>query len=236
MKVSRKQRAAQPQTKPAAPRAWWRFRHMLAAALLSAAVLAAFSNSFSAGFVFDSKPILLQDPRIREATAGNLALIFQHTYWWPTGEAGLYRPLTTLSYLLNYAILGNRDDPAGYHWINLLLHLANVLLVYVLATRLIGRFWPALFVAALWAVHPLHAESVTNLVGRADLLAATAVLGGLWLYLKSTETTGGRRLAWLVGLALVSAVGFFSKESAVVVVGVIALFEFAWWNERKQGR
>jgi protein O-mannosyl-transferase len=236
MKASRKERVVQPRSKAAAPQTWWRFRHLLAAALLSAAVLAAFSNSFSAGFVFDSKPILLQDPRIREATAGNLALIFQHTYWWPTGEAGLYRPLTTLSYLLNYAILGNRDDPAGYHWINLLLHLANVLLVYVLATRLIGRFWPALFVAALWAVHPLHAESVTNLVGRADLLAATAVLGGLLLYLKSTETTGGRRLAWLVGLALVSAVGFFSKESAVVVLGVIALFEFAWWKERQQGR
>ena len=135
-------------------------------AILCGAALAAFSNYFAGGFVFDSKPVLLQDPRIRQATSENVALIFQHTYWWPSGEAGLYRPLTTLSYLLNYAILGNGSDPAGYHWVNFLLHLANVLLVYVLATRLLRRFWPAVFLAGLWAVHPLLTESVTNLVGR----------------------------------------------------------------------
>jgi tetratricopeptide (TPR) repeat protein len=236
MGAPKKRRAAQPQPKLAAPGFSWRSRHGLAAVLLCAAALAAFSNSFNAGFVLDSKPILLQDPRIRQATAENIALIFQHTYWWPSGEAGLYRPFTTLSYLLNYAILGNRDDPAGYHWINFLLHAANVVLVYVLAARLFRRFWPAVFLAGLWALHPLLTESVTNIVGRADLLAATAVLGGLWIYLKSTEASGGRRLVWLAGLAVVSAAGFFSKESAVVVVCAIALLEFTWWSQRKQGR
>ena len=236
MKAPKKRLAAQPETAPAVPASSWRTRHFLAAAILCGAVLAAFSNSFSAGFVFDSKPILLQDPRIRQASAENLALIFQHTYWWPFGEAGLYRPVTTLSYLLNYAVLGNGSDAAGYHWVNFLLHAANVLLVYVLALRLIRKFWPSVFLAGLWAVHPLLTESVTNLVGRADLLAAMTVLGGLWIYLKSTETSGGRRFVWLAALAIVGAIGFFSKESAVVVLGAIALFEFTWWSERRQGR
>jgi hypothetical protein len=86
---------------------------IFAAASLCVLTLAAYSNSFSAGFVFDNKGLLLQDPRIREASAENLALILQHTYWWPYGESGLYRPFGTLSYLFNYAVLGNGDRPEG---------------------------------------------------------------------------------------------------------------------------
>src|SRR5271157_5382817 len=90
---------------------------------LCALTLAVYSNSFDAGMILDNKGLLLQDPRIRAATGANLALIFSHSYSWPFGENGLYRPLTTLSYLFNYAILGDGDRPAGYHWVNLLLHM-----------------------------------------------------------------------------------------------------------------
>src|SRR5579864_8836738 len=87
--------------------------------------IAAYANSFRSGFVFDNKPLILDDKKIHQATPENLGLILQHSYWWPAGESGLYRPVTTLSYLFNYAILGNTDHPAGYHWINLLLHAGN---------------------------------------------------------------------------------------------------------------
>src|SRR5580700_7166595 len=97
--------------------------------LLLAVTLAAYSNSFQTGFPMDNKGLLLDDSRIHEASAENLALIFQHTYWWPHGESGLYRPVTTLTYLFNYAVLGNGDRAAGYHWVNLALHFGNVLLV-----------------------------------------------------------------------------------------------------------
>jgi hypothetical protein len=209
---------------------------VLAAAALALLTFLAFSNSFSAGFILDSKALLLQDPRIRELTGGNIRLILQRTYWWPIAESGLYRPVTTLSYLFNYAVLGNAHEPAGYHWINFLLHLGNVFLVYALARRLLREFWPAFFAAALWAVHPALTESVTNMVGRSDLLSALAVLSGFLMYLKSTESTGSRRIAWLAGLMAVTTVGVFSKESAVVIVGVIALYELTWWKERKAGR
>ena len=202
------------------------FAAVLALGLLT---LLAFSNSFSTGFALDNQTLLLGDTRIQGATASNVALIFEHTYWWPNGESGLYRPLTTLSYLLNYAILGNGDHPAGYHWVNLLLHTANVFLLFALVLRLMTgrvRALPAAFcIAVLWAVHPVLTESVTNIVGRADLLAGFAVLGGFLLYLKSTETTGWRRAALLTGLAVTTAVGVFSKESAVVLPVVIVLYE-----------
>jgi hypothetical protein len=209
---------------------------LLAMAALSVLALLAYSNSFQAGFTLDNKGLLLEDPRLREASWANLHLILQHTYWWPYGESGLYRPFTTLSYLLNYAILGNGARPAGYHWINLLLHTGNVLLVYALARRLAAGFWAAVFIAGLWGVHPVLTESVTNIIGRADLLAGMSVLAGLLLYMKATEADGWRRISWLLALAAVSFAGMFSKESAVVIPGVITLYELAWWRERRQVR
>ena len=107
-------------------------RNLLVALGLCLLTLAVYGNSFGAGFTMDNRGLILEDARVRAATAQNLALIFGHTYWWPYGESGLFRPLTTLSYLFNYAILGNGEHPAGYHWINLLLHAGNVLLVYAL--------------------------------------------------------------------------------------------------------
>ena len=209
-------------------RQWW-----FAVVALCAITLLAWSNSFQSGFVFDNRFLLLLDTRVHQATRENLALILNHTWLWPTTETGLYRPVTTLSFLFNYAMLGNTDHPAGYHWINLLLHAGNVLLVFALARRLVKDFWPSFLVAALWAVHPVLTESVTNIIGRADILAGMTTLGGLLIYLKSTETSGWRQMAWLTGLAAVTVVGVFSKESAVAVVGIIVLYEVTWWDRRR---
>ncbi len=106
------------------------------------------------------------------------------------------------------------------------------MLAYALALRLVRRFWPSVFIAALWAVHPVLTESVTNIVGRADLLAAMAVLSGFLMYLKSTEATGWARVLWLAGLAIVTTIGVFSKESAIAILPLIVLYELAWWKER----
>jgi hypothetical protein len=213
-----------------------RQRHLLIALGLCLLTLAAYSNSFTAGFAMDNRGLILEDTRIRAATPENLALIVDHTYWWPYGESGLYRPLTTLSYLFNYSILGDTNSPAGYHWINFFLHAGNVLLVYALSLRLAGDRWRAASVAALWAVHPLLTESVTNIVGRADLLAGLGILGGFLLYVKSTESTGARRWLWLAALSAATAAGVFAKESAVTLLGVVALYEAVWWKERRKGR
>ena len=205
-----------------------RHRYFAVLPALALWILLAFSNSFSTGFTLDNQMLILGDTRIQAASTDNLALIIRHTYWWPNGESGLYRPLTTLSYLLNYAILGNATHPAGYHWVNFFLHTANAFLVFALVLRLTGTvsaFRIALFAAILWAVHPVLTESVTNIVGRADLLAGFAVLSGFLLYLKSTETGGWRRGIWLAGLAVVTAIGVCSKESAFVLPAIIVLYE-----------
>ncbi len=204
-----------------------RRRAWLPIVALAAVTLAAYSNSFNAGLIFDNRGLILQDARIHSTSPENIARIIDYSYWWPYGESGLYRPLTTFSYLFNYTILGNGENPFGYHAVNLALHFLNVLLVFALARRLLKRdsdLVPAL-AAALWAVHPVLTESVTNVVGRADLLAGASILGGLLLYLRFTETGAWR---WLAALAVSTAIGAFSKESAVCVAGVIVLYELTW--------
>src|SRR5579864_2745724 len=164
-------------------------KHVYVAAALLVIILGAYSNSFRSGFPLDNDPLILQDPRVHAATSENVSLIISHSAWWMPPEKGLYRPLTTLTYLFNYAVLGNTEQPAGYHYVNLLIHLANALLCYGLALIVLRKFWPSVFIAAVWAVHPVLTESVTNIIGRADMLAAFGVLTGLLAYIKSREST-----------------------------------------------
>jgi tetratricopeptide (TPR) repeat protein len=198
--------------------------------LLAGLALAAYANSFRAGFVRDSQALILEDPRLRVANSANLGLILHQTYWWPTAESGLYRPVTTLSYLFNYAILENGANPAGYHWINLLLHVINACLAYLLASLLLRRFWPAFFTAALWAIHPVCTESVTNIVGRADELAGLSVLGALLLYIRSTGAPGWRKAPWLMAMMLAVFLGVLAKENAAIIPGLALLYDFTFRN------
>jgi tetratricopeptide (TPR) repeat protein len=190
----------------------------LAPAALALLVLIAYANSFAAGFAFDSRGLILDDPRVHSTT--NLADIWRHTYWWPVGESGLYRPFTTVSYLFNYIVLGNGSSAIGYHTVNVLLHTLNVVLVWMLARRWWSDRWAPLLIAAVWAVHPVLTESVTNVAGRADLLAGTSLLAGVLFYLKSKDD---RR--WLFALAAVTLLGVFSKESAVMIAAIIVAYE-----------
>src|SRR5262249_11811564 len=169
-------------------------------------------NSFGAQFVFDNRVLLLEDTRLRAVTPSNLDLIVNKPYWWPFIQTPLYRPATTFSYLLNYSVLGSADRPLGYHVVNLLLHAANVWLVFGLAMRIGRRTWPAILLAALWAVHPLGTEAVTNIVGRADLLAAFGVLASFYTYLAAGDATSTRRLAWMTLSVMAMTIAVFSKE------------------------
>jgi tetratricopeptide (TPR) repeat protein len=139
--------------------------------------------------------------------------------------------LTTLSYLFNYAVLGGGQkptNPLGYHVVNFLLHWANVCLVLVIARRLSGRMAVAALAAALFAVHPVNVESVTNIIGRADLLATLSILLGGWCYLRAADTTGWRKAAWLAGMGVTALWGVFAKESAVLIGAFVFLYDLFW--------
>jgi tetratricopeptide (TPR) repeat protein len=197
------------------------------AVVLICLCLAAYSNSFIAGFTLDSEPHVLADPRVQQVTWNNVVEIFRQDFWYPNAEVGLYRPIATLSFLMNYAVLGNADQPFGYHCVNFAIHVFNTLLLCWLAAGIFGRWWPALITAAVFAVHPVATESVTNVSGRPDLLMAAACLGAMVLYAAPALTA--RRRAGIVACAVL---GLFSKESAIVLLPLLVLYDLAFRPQR----
>ena len=194
--------------------------------------LLAYFNAFSAGFVYDNRLAILDDPRVHAFTAANLHAIWTQDTWGDGATSGNYRPLTNSTYLLNYSILGNGASPFGYHCFNLLLHLANILLLYLCCLYLFDRRDPtgvlALAAAALFGVHPVLTEGVTNIVGRADMLAAFGVLAGLLCHIRAASATGRARTLWLVALSAAVAIGICSKENAVLAPAAMLLYDLAY--------
>jgi tetratricopeptide (TPR) repeat protein len=215
----------------AAPLETPRARHAWRIVALWVLLGAAYSNSFEGALVFDGAKIVTQDSRIRAVTAENVRLIFSEEYWYKGAPSGLYRPLTTLSFLMNYA-LGSGANPAAYHWTNFVLHEINVTLVYWLGLVIFGDPALALALAALWGLHPLLTDSVTNVAGRADLLAALGVLAGLLCYVKGTGALGtGQAKAcprWVAGMVAAQFFGLLAKENAAVLPGLMLVYDMAW--------
>src|SRR4051794_9672203 len=200
------------------------WRYLLPAAAIAVMVLA-YSNSFEGLFLMDNAE-MIRDTRIHAATSEQLHRILTQRYWQGIGDQ-LYRPFTTLTYLFNYSILGNGTNPAGYHWFNLMLHSVNLLLVYWLGLAVFKRPAPAALLSGLWGLHPALVESVTNVIGRSDMLAAFGVLGALAAHRKAARSEGATKALWLTAVFLASAVGVFSKESGVVVIAVVVLWDVA---------
>lgn len=235
--------AASPVTaeapQPASQPGFWH-RHGRYLALLWVCALIPYLNSFRSGLVFDNSLAIAADTRIHNATWDAVKLIFKTDYWYGFSTAGLYRPLTTLSYLFNYAVLGNGINPFGYHVFNYLLQAMNVALVYFLGLAIFEESAAACAMTALWTVHPLLTESITNIVGRSDQFAAFGVLAGLLLHIRAGRTAGAARLKALGALALAVAVGMFSKESAIVALAAMLLYDLAFpaqggWRTRRWG-
>jgi hypothetical protein len=205
-----------------------------ACALIAIAALAAYSNSFSCELFYDNKA-LIPDNEIFQQD-GQAGRIFSSNYWWPK-ETDLYRPFTIYTYYLNYRLWGWGANPLGYHVFNLVLHILNGLLVFVLVSRISGRALIGAFSALLFVTHPVATEAVTNVVGRADLLAMFFVLSAFLLHISGSARPSNRRWLFYPASALCLAGGLLSKENAVAVVAVFILFDiFLLWPKVREDR
>ncbi|MBI5665726.1 MAG: hypothetical protein HZC49_11685, partial [Nitrospirae bacterium] len=101
------------------------------------------------------------------------------------GHAGNWHPLTWLSHMLDVQLFGLR--PRGHHLVNMLFHVANTVLLFLVLMRMTGAHWRSAFVAALFALHPVHVESVAWVAERKDLLSAFFGLLTLWAYVRYVE-------------------------------------------------
>ncbi len=204
-----------------------RERQACLAALLLILVFAAYSNSFQSGFEVDSHAQVLENPAVQSVSMEHLRLIFQKNYWHQQ-PSPLYRPLVTLSWLFNYAVLRAGDQAAGYHWFNLIVHALNVLLVWGLGLTVWRRELPSFFTAAVFALHPVNTEAVTNIAGRADLMAGFALIGGLLVHVRWGGAPGRGRLLWLAGAGTAAFFGVFSKENAIILPAAMLLYDVAF--------
>ncbi len=177
--------------------------------LVFVAAVALYLPTVRYGFVQDDRAIIVSNPAAHSITAALGA--FDDPYWPRETGAGLYRPVTILSYALDWAVSAGR--PGWLHVMNALWHgLATVLLVSLLI-----RWLPPIAAAAaglVFAWHPVHVEAVASLVGRAELLGAVGILGAV---------LAARRGQWIVAV-LCAALAMLSKEHGVIA-GVVILLD-----------
>ena len=192
---------------------------MLAALTLVALVVIAFFPAFQAGFVWDDT-IFTEEPLIQRASG-------LWNIWFSPGDIrkeAHYWPLTYTTFWLEHKLWGL--TPLGYHVVNVLLYLGNVLLLWRLCARLaVPGAWAA---TAIWAVHPLHVESVVWVIERKDVLSGLCYLGAALAYVRYSETN--RRRHYGLGLALY-ALGLLAKSAVVTLPATMLI-----WHWYRQGR
>ena len=127
---------------------------------------------------------------VAENRAVEAGLTWSGIQWaFTTTHASNWHPLTWMSHMLDCQLWGPK--PAGHHLVNALIHAANAALLLLLLSNLTGAVWPAAIVAALFAWHPLHVESVAWISERKDLLSAFFGLLCLRAYLRYARPSSG---------------------------------------------
>jgi len=184
--------------------------------LIHILVVAAFGalfyvNSFGNFFVWNDWTLIIENYLVKDWS--NLPEIFTSVFWKPlVGEPfRIYRPLVSLSFMADFSLWVL--NPWGYHLTNVTLHVANSILTYFLM-RVYVFPATALMASVLFAVHPIHTESVTYISGRGDLLMAFFLLSGVIVFLKSE-----RYRSWPLYIASLPLffLALLAKETAVIV-------------------
>lgn len=190
---------------------------LLIYALLTAAVLAVFWQTLGHDFTnYDDVAYVTENSHVRTGlTIPNIewALAAMHASNW--------HPITWMSHMLDCTLHG--ANPRGHHATNLLFHLANTLLLFGLLKRLTGCRWRSAFVAALFAVHPLHVESVAWVAERKDVLSAFFWMLTIWAYVRYTERRDAGRYMLVV---LAFTLGLMSKPMLVTLPITLLLLDY----------
>ena len=221
---SKKNRASQriagrPGPQPPVTRGGWSWR----AFALTALVLAAFTfivymQILSHGFLqLDDSAYVTENLNIHEG-------ITSHSIAWAfsTFHCANWHPLTWLSLMLDYKMYGM--NPMGFHLTSLLFHIANSILLLLVLSLVTRSLWKSAFVAALFALHPLHVESVAWVAERKDVLSAFFWMLAMLAYWRYTRRPGIAGYALVVALL---ALGLMAKPMLVSLPIMLLLMD--WW-------
>ncbi|MFA5059451.1 MAG: tetratricopeptide repeat protein [Candidatus Omnitrophota bacterium] len=195
--------------------------------------LITYANSVFNGFVGDDHIVIVDNPFY--SSWDNIPRLVQKSYIstshstdfnrkdWGSGSVS-YRPVLSATYFLDRAFW--KLNPFGYHLHNLVLHLANSLLVYALIMIMIQLRGVAFLTASLFCVHPIHSEAVCNIGYRADLLSLFFVLLSFLLFTRYPTCDGNKRKLFY-GLSLAAFfLSLFAKESAITLPIIFLSYDY----------
>ena len=138
-----------------------------------------------------------------------------------TSHTGNWHPLTWLSHMLDCELYGS--NPMGHHWTNVQFHIANTLLLFFILFKMTGALWRSAFVAALFALHPLHVESVAWVSERKDVLSTFFGLLMIFTYYRYVKNPGHKK--YLLVIILLS-LGLMAKPMLVTFPFALLLLDF----------
>ena len=192
--------------------------------LLVVATLAVYAQVIRHDFVnFDDDKYVYENSHVRSG------LTWKGIAWaFTTTVGGNWHPLTWLSHMLDCELFGLN---AGYHHlVNVLLHILNSFLLLLVLEKMTGAFWRSATVAALFALHPLHVESVAWVAERKDVLSTLFFMLILWAYVPYAERPSRKRYGLICAFLVL---GLMAKPMLVTVPFVLLLLDY-WPLERLQ--
>ena len=181
-----------------------------------------FGQTLGHDFVnFDDHVYVYDNPLVAKGlTVDGVIGAFTHAH------ARNWHPLTTMSHMLDCQLYGLKAR--GHHFTNVLLHTVAVLLLFAVLRDMTGTFWRSAFVAALFAIHPLHVESVAWVAERKDVLSAVFFMLTLGAYVRYARAPSIGRY---VVVAFLFALGLMSKPMLVTLPFVLLLLDY--WPLRR---
>jgi tetratricopeptide (TPR) repeat protein len=190
---------------------------LLVCPVLVAVTWAVFGQTVAHDFVnFDDHVYVYENPLvIRGLSTEGIFDAFTHTH------ARNWHPLTTVSHMLDCQLYGL--NAGGHHLTNVILHTISVLLLFLVLKQITGALWQSAFVAGLFAIHPLHVESVAWIAERKDLLSAVFFMLTLAAYARYARAPSAPRYLLV---ALLFAFGLMSKPMLVTLPFVLLLLDY----------
>ena len=170
---------------------------------------------------YDDDRYVTENPHIRQGLTAD-------TFTWAltSTEQANWHPLTWMSHALDVSVF--RMNPAGHHFTSILIHAVNVILLYLLLVWATGRLGPSLFVALLFAVHPINVESVAWVAERKNVLCTMFFFLTLWAYGWYARNPGWKRY---LAVGAFFAAGLASKPMVITLPFVLLLLD--WWPLRR---
>lgn len=165
---------------------------------------------------YDDTDYVTSNPHVQSGLSwGNLVWAFN------IGYANNWHPLTWISHMLDWRLFG--QNPIGHHAGNLLFHLANTLLLFLVFRRMTSSTWKSAFVAALFAVHPLHVESVAWVAERKDVLSTLFWMLTMWAYVGYAKRQSVRAY---ISVIVLFVLGLMSKPMLVTLPLALLLLDY----------